>query len=301
MWLTPVSRGSAKADPAEGGTFRLCRPNPTPPSWQGGSHTLCVRHEPGCEPGISLQTIICRPLQTIVRVVRRVVSGKFHALYFLTDLSQSWGEETHVYSGFPEPGGSWGLGGGQPLTAQARLPQGSPVYSLGCVCLVYAVTQLEFVGLAPVQGRETRDQVDQLPGGRRRGPRGLQLVLLPHGRRAWRRHGGDDIGGARWGADGMPLPGRRGQGAVARLQGWRRAQARVGVHGEPVDVGVHRGPGGGAGVTVVLGALGLDPGALGEVGADPRGGLRRAHGVVLLPRLRGGPLDGPVLFGEVAA
>lgn len=88
---------------------------------------------------------------------------------------------------------------------------------------------------------------------------------------------------------------------MPRLQRWWWAQARVGVHGEPVHMSVHGGPQGGAGVTVVLGALGLDPGALGEVGADPWGRLRGAHGVVLLPRLRGGPLDGPVLFGKVAS
>ena len=87
---------------------------------------------------------------------------------------------------------------------------------------------------------------------------------------------------------------------MARLQGWWRAQARVGVHSEPVHVGAPRGPRGGAGVTVVLGARGLHPGALGEAGAEPRGGLRGARWVVLLPRLRGGPLDGPVLFGKVA-
>lgn len=175
------------------------------------------------------------------------------------------------------------------------------MHSLGCVGLVYAVTQLEFVRLAPMQGRETRDQVDQLPGRRRWGPRGLQFVLPPHGWRARWGHGGDNVGGARWGADRVPLPGGWGQGTVARLQ-WRgRAQARVGIHGEPVHVGVHGGPGGGAGVTVVLDALGLDPGALGEMGADPRGRLRRAHGVVFLPRLCGGPLDGPVLFGKVAS
>lgn len=66
-------------------------------------------------------------------------------------------------------------------------------------------------------------------------------------------------------------------------------------------MGVHGGPGRGAGVTVMLDTLGLDPGALGEVGTDPRGGLRGAHRVVLLPRLCGGPLDGPVLFGKVAS
>lgn len=65
-------------------------------------------------------------------------------------------------------------------------------------------------------------------------------------------------------------------------------------------MGVHGGPGRGAGVTVVLPALGLDSGALGEVGADPRRGLWGTHGTVLLPRLRGGPLDGPVLLGKVA-
>lgn len=175
------------------------------------------------------------------------------------------------------------------------------MHSLGRVGLVNAVTQLEFVRLAPMQGRETRDEVDQLPGGGRRGPRGLQFVLPPHGRRARRGHGGDDVGGARRGADRVPLPGRRGQGPVPGLQRRGRAQARVGVHGEPVHVGVHGRPQGGAGVTVVLDALGLDPGALGEVGADPRGRFRGAHRVVLLPRLRGGPLDGPVLFGKVAS
>lgn len=176
------------------------------------------------------------------------------------------------------------------------------MHSLGRVRLLYAVRQLELMGLAPMQGREPRDQVDQLSGGRRRGPRGLQLVLLPRGRRRARRGGGgDDVGGARRGADRVPLAGRWGQGTVARLQGRRRAQARVGVHGEPVHVGGHGGPGGGAGVTIMLDALGLDPGALGEVGADPRGRLRGAHRVVLFPRLRGGPLDGPVLFGKVAS
>lgn len=81
------------------------------------------------------------------------------------------------------------------------------MHSLGRVGLVYAVTQLEFVRLAPMQGRETRDQVDQLPGGGRRGPRGLQFVLPPHGWCAWWGHGGDDVGGARRGADRVPLPG----------------------------------------------------------------------------------------------
>lgn len=105
------------------------------------------------------------------------------------------------------------------------------MHSLGRVGLVNAVTQLEFVRLAPMQGRETRDEVDQLPGGGRRGPRGLQFVLPPHGRRARRGHGGDDVGGARWGADRVPLPGRWGQGPVPGLQRRGRAQARVGVHG----------------------------------------------------------------------
>lgn len=177
-----------------------------------------------------------------------------------------------------------------------------PPHSLGCVGLVHAVSQLELVGLAPVQGREAREQVDQLPGGRRRGPRGLQLVPPPQGRRrAGRGGGGDDVGGARRRADGVPLPGRRGQGAVARLRGRRRAQARESVHREPVHGGAHGHPGAGAGVTVVLDTLGLDPGALGEVGADPGARLRGAHGIILLPRLRGGPLDGPVLFGKVAS
>lgn len=66
-------------------------------------------------------------------------------------------------------------------------------------------------------------------------------------------------------------------------------------------MGIHGGPGGGAGVTVVLGTLGLDPRALGEVGADPQSRLWGAHRIVLLARLRGGPLDGPVLFGKVAS
>lgn len=188
-----------------------------------------------------------------------------------------------------------------PPSPGPRSPQARTVHSLGRVGLVHAVTQLELMGLAAMQGREPRDQVDQLPGGGRRGPWGLQLVLPPHGWRAGWGHGGDDVGGARRGADRVPLPGRRGQGAVARLQRWRRAQARGGVHGEPVHVRVHGGPGGGAGVTGVLDALGLHPGALGEVGADPRGRLRGAHGTVLLPRLRGGPLDDPVLFGKVAS
>lgn len=64
-------------------------------------------------------------------------------------------------------------------------------------------------------------------------------------------------------------------------------------------MGVHRRPRRRAGMTEVLDTLGLDPGALGEVGADPRAGLRGAHRVVVLPWLRGGPLDGPVLFGQI--
>lgn len=64
-------------------------------------------------------------------------------------------------------------------------------------------------------------------------------------------------------------------------------------------MGVHRGPRRRAGVTEGLDTFGLDPGALGEVGADPRAGLRGAHRVVVLPWLSGGPLDDPVLFGEI--
>lgn len=64
-------------------------------------------------------------------------------------------------------------------------------------------------------------------------------------------------------------------------------------------MGVHRGPRRRTGRTEVLGTLGLDPGALGEVGSDPRAGLRGAHRVALLPWLRGGPLDDPILFGEI--
>lgn len=49
----------------------------------------------------------------------------------------------------------------------------------------------------------------------------------------------------------------------------------------------------------MLGTLGLDPRALGEAGSDPRAGLRGAHGVALLPWLRGGPLYDPILLGEI--
>lgn len=105
----------------------------------------------------------------------------------------------------------------QPLTApRAQRPQGThQTHLLGCVGLIHTVTQLEFMGLASMQGRETWNQVDQLPGRRRWGPRGLQLVLPPHGWCTRWGHGGDNIGGARRGADGMPLPGRWGQGTVA--------------------------------------------------------------------------------------
>lgn len=65
-------------------------------------------------------------------------------------------------------------------------------------------------------------------------------------------------------------------------------------------MGIPRGPRGGAGMTVELGTLGLHPRALGEMGADPWHWLWGTHWAVLLPRLRGGPLDGPVLFGKVA-
>lgn len=66
-------------------------------------------------------------------------------------------------------------------------------------------------------------------------------------------------------------------------------------------MGVDGGPRCGAGVTVVLDALGWDPGALGKMGANPRSGLWSTHRIVFLPCLRGGPLDGPVLFGKVAS
>lgn len=105
----------------------------------------------------------------------------------------------------PPPGSPQGSG----------LPGPHHTHLLGRVGLLHTVTQLELVGLASMQGRETRNQVDQLPRGGRRGPRGLQLVLPPHGRCAGRGHGGDDVGRARRRAHRVPLPGRRGQGTVA--------------------------------------------------------------------------------------
>lgn len=91
------------------------------------------------------------------------------------------------------------------------------LHSLGCVGLIYAVPELELVGFAPVQRCEAGDQMDELPRGGGWSPRRLQLVFSPHGWRARWGHGGDNIWGARWGADYVPLPGRRGQGAVARF------------------------------------------------------------------------------------
>lgn len=85
----------------------------------------------------------------------------------------------------------------------------------GCVGLVYTVPELELVGFAPVQRCEARDQMDELPRGGGWRPGRLQLVFSPHGWRARWGHGGDNIWGARWGADYVPLPGRRGQRAVA--------------------------------------------------------------------------------------
>lgn len=63
------------------------------------------------------------------------------------------------------------------------------------------------MGFAPMQRREARDQMDKFPRGRWRRPRRLQLVFSPHGWRARRGHGGDDIWGSRWGANCVPLPG----------------------------------------------------------------------------------------------
>lgn len=117
--------------------------------------------------------------------------------------------------GSPNPGWSWGHEAA-PSSPRAQQPQGThQTHLLGRVGLIHAVTQLEFVGLASMQGRETWNQVDQLPGGGWWGPRRLQLVLPPHGWCARWGHGGDDVGGARRGTDGVPLPGRRGQGTVA--------------------------------------------------------------------------------------
>lgn len=63
------------------------------------------------------------------------------------------------------------------------------------------------MGFTPVQRREAGDQMDKFPRGGWWRPWRLQLVFSPHGWCARRGHGGDDIGGARWGANCVPLPG----------------------------------------------------------------------------------------------
>lgn len=164
--------------------------------------------------------------------------------------------------------------------------------------LVHAVPQLELVRLAAVQGGEAGQEMDELARRRRRRPGGLQLVPAPQGGRAGGRHGGHDVGGARRGVSRVPLARGGRQGAVAGFHG--RAQPRVALHGQAVHVGVE-GAVGRAGVAVVLRALGGGLGALREVRADPLHGLWWAARLVLLPRLRRGPLDGPILLGEAAS
>lgn len=178
----------------------------------------------------------------------------------------------------------------------APLPQDTRL--LGGVRLVHAVPQLELVRLAAVQGGEAGQEMDELARCRRRRPGGLQLVPAPQGRRAGGRHGGHDVGGARRGVSRVPLARGGRQGAVAGFHG--RAQPRVALHGQAVHVGVE-GAVGRAGVAVVLRTLGRGLGALREVRADPLDGLWWAARLVLLPRLRRGPLDGPILLGEAAA
>jgi len=152
------------------------------------------------------------------------------------------------------------------------------------------VPQLELVGLAAVQRGEARQQVDELAAGRRRRAGGLPSVPSPHGRRAGRRHGVHHQGGPRSRVAVVSLAGRRGQGAVAEVQGGEEGR---GVDRQPV--GVQRGGRGPRAVACVLLVLGLDDGALGQLVPDPLAGLRLAHRGVLLARLGGGPLDGPVL------
>lgn len=158
--------------------------------------------------------------------------------------------------------------------------------------------QLELVGLAPVQGGEAGDEMDQFSRRGRGRPGGLQFIPPSYRRRARRRHGGHDVGGTRRGVSGVSLARGGRQGTVAGLHGW--AQPRVTFHGQSVHVGVH-GSVGRAHVAVMLPALGLDFGALREVRPAPLPRLRLAPGAVLLPRLRRGPLDGPILLGEAAA
>lgn len=158
--------------------------------------------------------------------------------------------------------------------------------------------QLELVGLAPVQGGEAGDEMDQFSRRGRGRPGGLQFIPPSYRRRARRRHGGHDVGGTRRGVSGVSLARGGRQGTVAGLHG--RAQSRVTLHGQSVHVGVH-GSVGRARVAVMLPALGLDLGALREVRPAPLPRLRLAPGAVLLPRLRRGPLDGPILLGEAAA
>lgn len=164
---------------------------------------------------------------------------------------------------------------------------------LGGVRLVHAVPQLELVRLAAVQGGEAGQEVDEFSGGGRRGAGGLQLVPAAQRRRAGRRHGGDDVGGARRGVRGVPLPRGGRQGTVPGFHGG--TQPRVALHGQAVHVGVE------GAVAVVLGALGGGLWAGREVRAAPRGGFWGTARLVLLARLRRGPLDGPVLLGEAAA
>lgn len=169
---------------------------------------------------------------------------------------------------------------------------------LGGVGLVHAMSQLEFVGFAAVQRGEAGDEMDQFARGRRGRAGGLQFIPPSQGRRAWRRHGRHDVGGTRRGVRHVSLARGGRQGAVAGFHG--RAEPRVTLHGQAVHVGVG-GRVGRAGAAVVLPALGLGFGALREVRPAPLPRFRLVPGAVLLPRLRRGPLDGPILLGEAAA
>lgn len=80
---------------------------------------------------------------------------------------------------------------------------------------------------------------------------------------------------------------------MAKVQG-REEPCGGAVNGEAICV--QRGGQGLGAVAHVLVVLGLDFGALGELVPDPLTDLWLAHRSVLLPRLRGRPLDGPVLL-----
>lgn len=84
--------------------------------------------------------------------------------------------------------------------------------------------------------------MDELSAGGWGRPGSLHLVPAPHGGRARGGHAVDHQRSPGRGVGKVPLAGRGGQGAVARVHGGEGPQSQVAVHGEAVwlDIGAVR-------------------------------------------------------------